>query len=229
MVGGMGITVARRLERPSWLNLRSILGAILFAIAFVAGNAVLMQAEDGHLVWVARRDLPSGSVLTGSELTLAAVDMAPSQLEQYLGRRADLHEAILVRPVRRGELLHASAVAAGGAGVSTRALTIPLDAAHAVGGALRVGDKVDVFATTSSGQREARTSLLVADVEVQDVLSEASFVTEDGALVGITVAVTPEDAARLAFAIRNAELDVVRVDGPASDVNVSSVEAEDLR
>lgn len=108
-------------------------------------------------------------------------------------------------------------------------MTIPVTPEHAVGGRLRAGDRVDVYATFDSGDDRARTSLLVRGVEVLDVVETGGLVAGEESVVGLTVAVTPSEAARLAFAIRTAELDVALVAGAAGDEGSGTVTAEDFR
>ena len=50
----------------------------------------------------------------------------------------------------------------------------------------------------------------------------------DDALVGINVAILPEDSARVAFAVRTAEIDIVRVVGAVGTEGTESVTAEDF-
>ena len=50
----------------------------------------------------------------------------------------------------------------------------------------------------------------------------------EDALVGITVAISPEDSARVAFAVRTAEIDIVRVVGAVGTTGTETVRAEDF-
>jgi hypothetical protein len=56
-----------------------------------------------------------------------------------------------VGPVQAGELIQASSVVAGTDATGDRQLSLPIAAARAVDGTLKVGDFVDVLATYGSG------------------------------------------------------------------------------
>lgn len=219
---------ARQLERPRWLNLRTSLGALLFGIALFSGWHVLGSAEAGHPVWAAATDLSEGTRLTRADLTIVEVDLPTEQLRRYLTGEISVEGGTVVQAVRSGELLPAAWVAADAIGSSSRFVTIPITADHAAGGALRPGDRVDVFASLSSGRPGARTTLVVAAAEVEALVHSGGFVSDDESLAGVTVEVSPQDAAKLTFAIRSADIDLVRVHGHASAVTSTSIRAADL-
>lgn len=218
----------RRVERPRWLNLRTTLGGLLFGIALLSGWHVLASAEVGHPVWAAATDLSEGTRLTMADLTIVEVDLPPEQLGRYLSADNSVEGATLVQAARSGELIPAAWVTAEGVGSSSRFVTIPITADHAAGGALRPGDRVDVFASLSSGRPGARTTLVVAAAEVEDLVHAGGFVADDESLAGVTVEVSSLDAAKLTFAIRSADIDLVRVHGDATPVMSASIRARDL-
>jgi hypothetical protein len=88
---------------------------------------------------------------------------------------------------------------------------------------------VDIFGTFDSGDIRARTILLARSVDVVAVVNQGGFGVADDSLAGITVAVTSADAARLAYASHNADLDVVRLDGVEGTTAGSNVQARDFR
>lgn len=224
----MDVAAARRLERPRWLNLRTTLGTLLFGIALLSGWSVLGTADTGYGVWVAAADLSSGTDLAATDVTAIEVDLPPEQLGHYLGSEVSLDGATLLQPLRRGQLVPSAWVSAEEPEATSRVITIPISADHAVGGALRPGDRVDVLASLDAGRAGARTTLLVGSAEVEDLLHAGSFVADDESLAGVTLEVSPEDAARLAYAIRSAELDLVRVEGPSTAVSIEPVRGADL-
>lgn len=224
----MEVAAARRAKVPRWVNLRTVLGLILFSIALLSGSLVLGTADRGTLVWAASQDLPEGASLGPGDLEVVAVELPPGQLASYLGSSTPLAGSTLLRPVRRGELLSAAWVTEQGA-VSSRSIAIPIPAEHAVGGVLRPGDRVDVFATLQTAGAAARTVLLVQGAEVEGLLRSDGLVMEEKTFAGITLSVSPTDAARIAFAVRTSEIDVVRMEGASDEqVAASSVRAGDL-
>ena len=219
-----------RLEVPDWVNLRTVLGAALFLIAMATGSRVLATAERGTSVWVLTRDVAVGARLAEGDVRRAEVNLAAEQLSTYVSSDAAVENALVVRGVRRGELLAAASVAPPGTPSDQRSITVPVTADHAVGGRLSTGDLVDILATVDARMSAARTTLLVGSAVVQDVVFDPTFGAGETALVGITVAVDPDQALRIALATRSAEIDVVRVDGPAGDavVGAASLSLEDL-
>ena len=223
----MDAVEAHRLERPTWINTRTVLGLLLFVSSVVLGRNVLAQGPPEDVLWAAARDLPAGTSLDPHDLEAVRVTVPATMLEHYFTTSRDLAGAVLVRPVASGELVATSWINEGSLARQGRAMTIPVLPEHAVGGDLRPGDLVDVFATFNPGDARARTTLLARSIEVIDVVTAGGFAIDEESIVGITVAVTPETAGRLAFAIRSGELDLVRVTGPAVSTT-SSVSHEDI-
>lgn len=219
---------AARLERPRWLNVRTILGSALFMISLFAGWRVLSTADGSYLVWSASSDKPEGAVLTAADLTPVRVDLPPEQLGRYLGAGSSVEGATLLRPVRAGELVAAAAVTDAATSRAARLITIPVMVDHAAGGDIAPGDRVDIFASLAAGRPGARTTLLVAGAEVEDLVRGGGFVADEESLAAVTVEVSPHDAAKVAFAIRSAEIDLVRVVGDPSTVSLDPVTEADL-
>ena len=224
----MDVPTARRLVRPRWANARTILGLVLFIAALLVGRGVLEGAKTTVAVWAAAEDLRQDEPLEATKLVRAEVKLPADVAAAYAGADEDLAGAVLTRPVVAGELIPRAWIASGAAAVAGRSMTIPVSPEHAVGGMLRAGDRVDVFATFDAGGAQARTSVLVRGVEVLDVVEAGGLVVGEEAVVGLTVAVTPSEAARLAFAIRTAELDVALVAGAAEDPGPATVRAGDF-
>ncbi len=219
---------AARVSRPSWANLRTALGLLLFCAALLAGQRVLKDAQSTVDVWTAARDLPQDQELESGDLVAKAVHLPPELMDHYLMASTDLEGAVLTRPVMQGELVSSGSVADEALAGAGRSMTIPVAPEHAVGGALRPGDRIDVFGTFDAGDARARTLLLVRAVSVLDIVKSGGLVVEEEAAVGVTVSVTPEEAARLAFAIRSADLDIVRVDADANEGSDVTVRAGDF-
>lgn len=223
----MGVAAAR-LERPGWLNVRTTLGLALFVISLLAGWRVLSVAEGSYLVWSITSDKPEGAVLTSGDVRPVRVGLPPEQLGRYLAVDASVAGATLLRPMRAGELVAAAALTDAETTKQARLITIPVTIDHAAGGELAPGDRVDIFASLAAGRPGARTTLLVAGAEVEDLVRAGGFVTDEESLAAVTVEVAPHDAARVAFAVRSADIDVVRVLGPPTSVAVDAVTEADL-
>jgi Flp pilus assembly protein CpaB len=224
----MDVSVARSFSRPAWVNLRTTLGLILFSLALLAGQRVMAESASTVHVWVAVHDLGPNSTLTSGDLKVESVHLSSAMLQRYATASRDVTGATLVRPIEAGELLPLSSLASDVRSDEARSMTLPVTPEHAVGGQLRAGDRVDIYASFDSGNVSARTTLLARSVTVIDVVNQGGFGVADGSMVGITIAVTPTDAGRLAFATHNADIDVVRVNGVAGAGSAGTVRARDF-
>jgi Flp pilus assembly protein CpaB len=223
----MDIPYARRVARPTWLNARTVGGILLFSIAFLAGREVLEAQRATTLVWAAATDVPPDTVLGEDDLELVEAKLGSAQLSRYATEESSLEGMMVTRAIRAGELIPAEWLAAAGAAGADRTMTVPVAIEHANGGALEAGDRIDVFATFDAGDPRARTQMLLRAVEVREVVTAGGLV-EDEAVVGVTVAVTDEEAGRLAFAIRTAEIDIARVVGSSGSGTPETVRSEDF-
>ena len=224
----MQIAQAARTARPSWVNLRTVLGVALFAVALLGGNRILAASKTTVDVWVAAHDLPQDAVIAPGDLEPAAVKLPTDLLAAYAPAGEALEGRVITRPIHAGELVATSWLASSATPSGARSITIPVEPEHAVGGALRSGDRVDVLATFNSGDVRARTTVLARGVDVVETVKAGAIGFGDEALVGITLSVSPQEAARLAFAIRTGEIDVVRVDGPAAATSRSTITGGDF-
>lgn len=223
----MDVAVAARAGRPGWLNRRTVLGGLLLTVSLAGGHSILERADATTPMWVAARDLAGGSVLTDDALRLEEVHFPARLAASYLEQGQRLEGRVLTRPVAAGELIPSNWVSESPPSQG-RSVTIPVDPEHAVGGALTPGDLVDVFATFDPGDVRARTVSLVREVEVIDVVAAGGLVMGQEAVVGVTVSVDPDEAQRIAFATRTAEIDVVRIEDPSARGSGSTITARDF-
>lgn len=181
-------------------------------LAFVLIAAVLGDRSERVVVAVARADLAAGEPLDAQAVRAVRVPV-DSQLTQRL---------VAIDEVRRGRWLAASAITAGDPvrrsdlmpaddGPRLRAMSIPVARENAVGGALRVGDLVDVIDVV-----EGRSAFVVAGAQVTKVSAPS---TSGGLTRGVerafyvVVQVSAEQALALAQALADGKVDVVRASG----------------
>ena len=224
----MDVPVARRLSKPVWLNLRSALGLVLFCAAFAGGQRVLSEARSTTLMWAATRDLAANSTLTSSDLKPVAVKLPSALLARYASAATQVNGELTTRSLREGELLPALSLAPAGTASGLSSISIPVSPEHAVGGSLRPGDRVDVYATFDAADVRARTTLILRNAEVSDVIEASGLVVGGEAAVGIVVSATPRRAAAVAFALRTGEIDVVRTVGPSEGPSTITIRAGDF-
>lgn len=214
LVGGLRRVRAKPLRR---LDGRLVVGVLLVVVSVTGGLALFSAADHTVPVMSAARDLPAGHVLTSSDLRVTRVRADANVLDGLVpGSRRDATVGrVLLAAVTRDGLL-ANAVL-GRDAAAGREMTVPIMPEHALGGALRIGDRVDVLATFNKGARDARTLTVVHDAQVVDTVRTKGILGEHaGDLSALTLSVQPDDAVYLAFASHTGELDVVRADGASS-------------
>jgi pilus assembly protein CpaB len=186
-------------------------------LAFVFVAAALRDRADTVQVLVATADLPAGTQLDGSNTELASLP-ADSPLAASLLTPDRLADGGLVvgGAVRAGEPLLASAVVAVEASSGLRAMSVPIERSHAVGGALRVGDLVDIADVDADGS----AVWAVTGAQVLEVGSESAGLGGVSGSFFVVVDVTADQALRLAAALADGQVHVVRSTG-AEPVAVS--------
>ncbi|HZJ47697.1 MAG TPA: RcpC/CpaB family pilus assembly protein, partial [Acidimicrobiia bacterium] len=93
---------------------------------------------------------------------------------------------------------------------TVRAMSIPVDPEHAVGGTLRAGDRVDVLQSADGAAR-----YVLVGAEVLTVSDGSSGALGGSGRYAITVALDAESALEIAAALSEGTLDLVRSTGAA--------------
>ena len=200
-IAAPGMPRRRRLARVSLGHLLMVVAGLL---AILTNLALLRSADDRVLVAVAARDLPTGSFVTELDLRLAPVAAEPDVLGQLIGQdRVAGVDGIAVRDLRAGDLVKLADLAAPAGPDRRRAMSIPIDRQHAVGGNISVGDRIDVV-----GTRDGAAAFVVSGLEVIDVagtgvgpLSNRDFY--------ITVALFEDEVLRVAEALEDGSIQVI--------------------
>lgn len=186
-------------------------------LAVVLNFAVLRSGDDRVAVAVAADQLLPGETITADTLESARVRADDAALRALI--RADEIDRfsgyVATAPVAAGEPITTAGLREPASSTGLRAMSIPVDAAHAVGGQLAAGDRIDVIRVV-----DGRPRFIAAGIEVLSTGGADS----GGALGGIqgynvTVAVDATAALRLAAAIAAGNLEIVRSTG-ADDVEV---------
>ncbi|HET7482589.1 MAG TPA: RcpC/CpaB family pilus assembly protein [Actinomycetota bacterium] len=209
----MDILVGRTMARPRWVNSRVVLGTVLVLLAVAGGRAVMTADRSTTAVLVASRALVPGTAVDPGAVGVERVHLDPGLLARYLPATTDLRALVVTSPIPEGTLIPAETVGPPQDRGRGRAITIPVEPDHAVGGDLHPGDLIDVYATYDAGDVRPRTQTLVRATPVVGLVTDGGFVAGDSSVVGITVSVPPSSAQRIAFASRVASLDIARVDG----------------
>ncbi|MGH3440867.1 MAG: RcpC/CpaB family pilus assembly protein [Nitriliruptorales bacterium] len=187
-------------------------------LAALANFAILRAGDETVRVAVAAGELLPGDVLEAASLRFVDVRVTGDVLETLVGpdRAGEAAGAVLVNRVPAGHLVGWSDLTDPGAEAGPRAMSIPIDPSHAVGGRLRVGDRIDVIEVTADG-----AAFIAVDLQVLDVADRSGAALGGLSPFSVTVAVDAETALRLANAIRSEAIEIVRstgAGGPAPDV-----------
>lgn len=213
---GGALRIVRR--RRSALNPRALLGGLLVAVAGVGLFAAYSQAGADHRVAyvVAGHDLVPGERISAADLATRRM-VLPTDLAGSFAFRdaARLNGAVMVAPLRAGELVQASDVVAAADAPALQEVSFPIDPSRAVGGTLQAGETVAVVATYGTGAQ--------AVTEVVVPLAEVVSVTDAGGAFGSRSSETVTlglDSASDVLAVTNAadagQVELVRTQSPAS-------------
>lgn len=181
---------------------RRLLAAAFTALAVIAGLSALRPSDGLEPVLVARRDLPSGHVVTTADVRNASVP--PSAVPEHALGRDEAVGRRVAGPMRAGEPLTDVRVVRPGslAGYGDDAVltTVRIDPVEAT--AIGVGDRVDVIAVDPGG--ESAAEIVARDVEIVTVPD-----AEDAESVGLGVVTTEQGALALAEAGLASRLSVI--------------------
>jgi Flp pilus assembly protein CpaB len=184
-----------------------ILAAIL---AFATNLMVLRGQETTRPAVVATARIEAGRVIKAADLTVAEVDVDDSLFATLLagGQSPALVGMVASRTIEAGHLLSVDDLRPAAAPSAQRAISIPIEIEHAVGGALVAGDRIDLISVSESG-----SEYILSGAEVLEVPTNAR-----GSLTGATgffvvVAVDDTEALAVAEAIRSGEIEIARSTG----------------
>lgn len=181
-------------------------------LAFVLIAAVLGDRGERIRVAVARGDLAAGTVVRPALLKTTELP-ADSPLAPTLVTldRVRSGRWITSRSVAAGEPMRLSDLARGEASLGLRSMSIPVPRENAAGGALAVGDRIDVIDTV-----EGVASYVVTDVEVTKVSAPSSsggITRGAGREFFVVVQVDAAQALAIAEALADGKVNIVRSTG----------------
>ena len=179
-------------------------------LAFVLVLSVLRTREDTVLVAVSRGEIPAGAEITAANVRWVELAADSPLLRSMVGReRLASEKWVAARRLAASEPLTRDALRTAAAPSALRAMSIPIGPEHAVGGALRAGDRVDVIDV-----QDTAIAYVLQNVEVLAVGGGGGRgLGSVGANFHVTVAVDDEGALRLAYALADGKLEVVRSTG----------------
>jgi Flp pilus assembly protein CpaB len=195
----------------SRLSLAHVITLLAGLLAMLLVFSVLRSRDATWRVAVAAREIKAGTALDRSAFRFTDMN-APAEVRGRLVSPAALdgmRGTIATRTIAPGELVSRNDFRPAAAGARLRAMSVPVDPAHAVGGALAPGDRVDVVRVLATGQ----AAFVITNAEVLSVNQPDSQSIGPAGTWSLTVAVSSRDALKLAAAIRSEKFEVVRSTG----------------
>lgn len=159
-------------RRPPLPTGRAVVGGLLVAVALVGTwwTASGAGRETSTAYLVAARDVAPGHRLTRSDLAWSKLDLPATQRRHVFSDPASVVGTVAVAPIEEDELVQSSGLVVSSGRRPARELSFVVEAAWAVGGTLRAGDRVDVLVTYGDG----------ATSETRRVLSGTTIRRVDG-------------------------------------------------
>ncbi len=163
---------------------------------------------------VAARPIGPGERLEPGDLALHTVELDSGLRSSAFTSADSVAGSVALGPIGSGELIQAGSVTLDAPGTSESELTFPVDSTWAVGGRLRAGDRIDVFATYGNGDRST-TSRVLRGAVIRRIDQPSTDHLRTSVQQTITVALGPEVVvADVVDAAQTADVTIVRTTGP---------------
>jgi hypothetical protein len=196
----------------SRINLGHVIMIVAGLAAFLLVFSLLRSRDETFRIATAVVELRAGTTVTDgvfgyTKLGVADRDalgtlLGPEEVEQAVNEGW-----IVTRTVPAGDPVRMSDFRTHADPSNLRAMSIPIDRGHAVAGALQAGDYIDVIVV-----RKGIAAYVAAGIEVLDVAGADS---QFGGGFSVTVALDGMTSLRLASALRDGSIDLVRATGAA--------------
>lgn len=201
-----------RLRRSpfSRLSAAHVLMVLAAVLAFAVNLVVLRSRDDTVPVVAVAAPVAAGEVVGPSDFRLVEVDVDGDVLSGLFGGQEvdQLAGMVASRALVAGELLSRSALIPTAAGNGLRAMSVPIDPAHAVGGALVPGDRIDIIHVMEGGPQ-----YVLVDAEVLSVATPDRAALTGSTGFHVVLAVDAGSALKLAAAISDGKIELVRTTG----------------
>jgi Flp pilus assembly protein CpaB len=193
----------RRLSRGHWIALVAGLLAALVNIA------VLRDRRDTTLVAVAAEPIEASAPVTPHMVRWVEVPADSALADALIGEDGLAGTPVAARAIEAGEPLTSRALATDVPEDGLRSMSIPVAREHAAGGQLRPGDRVDVIDVV-----DGEAIYAVTGAEVVAVGTERTGTLDASTRTfHVVVTVDGDEALRLAAALADEKLEVVRSTG----------------
>jgi Flp pilus assembly protein CpaB len=193
----------RRLSRGHWI---ALVAGILAALVNIA---VLRDRQGTTMVAVADATIEVAAPVTADMVRWVEMPADSALGDSLVGEDELAGTHVATRAIEAGEPLTSRALADSVPVDGLRSMSVPVAREHAAGGQLQPGDRVDVIDVV-----DGEAVYAIAGVEVLSVGSERSGTLEAGpGTFHVVLAVDDDEALRLAAAMADEKLEVVRSTG----------------
>jgi Flp pilus assembly protein CpaB len=210
--------VRHRLSVGHWL----MIGAGLLGAALTF--AIVRSADRTVPVAVAAHDLTPGQRVDAGDFTLTRLRADRAFVAALIGPAdiAGLDGKVLVRRIPKGHLVERVDFDERRRGATARSMSLPVERARAVGGAVEPGDVVDLVAASDGGAWYVATGVAVLAV---DGGSSAPLGAGDDRLI-VTLAVDERTALEIVRAVKIGDVTLVRATGAPEVRDATPIAAE---
>lgn len=198
-----------RVRRFSLGHLAVAVGAVL---ALVANLAFMQSIDDSVDVVVAARPVAAGEVITAGDLTTVRMRTEAHVLAGLVTSTEGLDGRIARRDLADGELIGQADLLGTAAPGGLSSMAIPIDPAHAAGGIIRVGDRVDVVDVN----RDGVAAYVVRDAPVIGISAESGGALAVSGRDHLVLGLDSDQVLAVAAAIADGEVDIVVTTGSGS-------------
>lgn len=216
-----GVEASRSPRRgiSSRLSLGHVIMMVAGLAAFLLVFSLLQTRDETFEIATAAVELRSGSSATDALFSYAELGVTErSILGTFLGpedvARAVEEGWVVTRTVHEGDPVRMSDFRTEADPSDLRAMSIPIDRGHAVGGALQAGDLLDIIVVRKGVAGYVATGVQVLDVAGGDSRFGGGF--------SVTVAIDGPASLRLASALRDGGIELVRATGAAEVQSLDS-------
>ena len=207
---------ASRLQRPTWRDSRLLVGIVLVLLATALGAKAVASADDRVPMYAASVALKPGDRLGADNLRPVDVQLGDGGGAYVSAATSLAPDSYVLREVRQGELLPASAVGSKSA-LAVQSVTVRVDASSM--GALVAGSVVDVWVSdrdpATTQERYLEPQLVLRGVSV-------AWIPTDQNRFGVSTATTalqllvPRDDVQKVIAAQDKQARVTLVPVPGS-------------
>lgn len=204
-----GIEEGSRRRRMGRWSIGHLAVAVAAILAFVANLAFLRARDDMSTVVVAARPIPAGETVGPGDLATDELRADAAILSTLLTSVEGVDGLVVRRALAAGELVGSADLLSEPAPDGLASMSVPIDDAHAAGGTIRVGDRVDVIDVDGEGA----AGYVVRDAPVLAVSDEAAGAFTAAGGGHIVLGLDDDQVLNVAEAIADGEVDVVVTTG----------------